>query len=138
MTPLTTEWLREAGAQLGPVAAYAIVLLGAALDFTILTPGATRAARARLAARAGDWQRSQDLAGELPRRARVQLARARRRQTDDPLEDAHARHRRTADLRAPPVAVYQSTMVEPVRCPTRLITHTLSAAIGVLKKKTRA
>ena len=33
----------------------------------------------------------------------------------DPLEDAHARHRRTADLRAPPVAVYQSTMVEPVR-----------------------
>jgi uncharacterized membrane protein len=37
LTPLTTAWLGEAGAETGPVAAYAIVLLGCAVAYTILT-----------------------------------------------------------------------------------------------------
>jgi uncharacterized membrane protein len=37
LTPLTTAWLGEAGAETGPVAAYAIVLLGCAIAFTLLT-----------------------------------------------------------------------------------------------------
>ncbi|MDP9256761.1 MAG: TMEM175 family protein [Actinomycetota bacterium] len=37
LTPLTTAWLGEAGVQTGPVAAYAIVLLGCAIAFTLLT-----------------------------------------------------------------------------------------------------
>jgi uncharacterized membrane protein len=37
LTPLTTDWLGEAGVKTGPVAAYAIVLLGCAIAFTLLT-----------------------------------------------------------------------------------------------------
>ena len=37
LTPLTTAWLGEAGAEGGPVAAYAIVLLGCAIAFSLLT-----------------------------------------------------------------------------------------------------
>jgi uncharacterized membrane protein len=37
VTPLTTAWLGEAGAEPGPVAAYAIVLLACAIAFTLLT-----------------------------------------------------------------------------------------------------
>ena len=37
LTPLTTAWLGEAGVKTGPVAAYAIVLLGCAFAFTLLT-----------------------------------------------------------------------------------------------------
>jgi uncharacterized membrane protein len=37
LTPLTTAWLGEAGVQTGPVAAYAIVLLGCAIAFSLLT-----------------------------------------------------------------------------------------------------
>ena len=37
LTPLTTAWLGEAGVQSGPVAAYAIVLLGCAIAYTLLT-----------------------------------------------------------------------------------------------------
>jgi uncharacterized membrane protein len=37
LTPLTTAWLGEAGVETGPVAAYAIVLLGCAIAFSFLT-----------------------------------------------------------------------------------------------------
>ena len=37
LMPLGTAWLGEAGAAPGPVAAYAIILLGAAIAYTILT-----------------------------------------------------------------------------------------------------
>ena len=37
LTPLTTAWLGEAGAETGPVAAYAIVLLGCAIAYSLLT-----------------------------------------------------------------------------------------------------
>jgi uncharacterized membrane protein len=37
LMPLATAWLGEAGVQTGPVAAYAIVLLGCAIAFTLLT-----------------------------------------------------------------------------------------------------
>ena len=37
LTPLSTAWLGEAGAEPGPAAAYAIVLLGCAIAFTLLT-----------------------------------------------------------------------------------------------------
>jgi uncharacterized membrane protein len=37
LTPLTTAWLGEAGVEPGPVAAYAIVLIGCALAYTLLT-----------------------------------------------------------------------------------------------------
>jgi uncharacterized membrane protein len=37
LTPIATAWLGEAGAKSGPVAAYAIVLLGCALSYTLLT-----------------------------------------------------------------------------------------------------
>jgi uncharacterized membrane protein len=37
LTPIATAWLGEAGAKSGPVAAYAIVLLGCALAYTLLT-----------------------------------------------------------------------------------------------------
>ena len=37
LTPLTTAWLGEAGVHEGPVAAYAIVLLGCAIAYTLLT-----------------------------------------------------------------------------------------------------
>jgi uncharacterized membrane protein len=37
LTPIATAWLGEAGVQPGPVAAYAIVLLGCALAYTLLT-----------------------------------------------------------------------------------------------------
>ena len=37
LTPLATAWLGEAGVEPGPVAAYAIVLLGCAIAFTLLT-----------------------------------------------------------------------------------------------------
>ena len=37
LTPIATAWLGEAGVEPGPVAAYAIVLLGCALAYTILT-----------------------------------------------------------------------------------------------------
>jgi uncharacterized membrane protein len=37
LTPIATAWIGEAGAEQGPVAAYAIVLLGCALAFTLLT-----------------------------------------------------------------------------------------------------
>jgi uncharacterized membrane protein len=37
LMPLGTAWLGEAGAKTGPVAAYAIVLLGCAIAFTLLT-----------------------------------------------------------------------------------------------------
>ena len=37
LMPLSTAWLGEAGAEPGPVAAYAIVLLGCAIAFTLLT-----------------------------------------------------------------------------------------------------
>src|SRR5262245_52061026 len=37
LVPLATAWLGEAKVESGPVAAYAIVLLGCALAFTILT-----------------------------------------------------------------------------------------------------
>ena len=37
LTPLTTAWLGEAGVETGPVAAYAIVLLGCAIAYTLLT-----------------------------------------------------------------------------------------------------
>jgi uncharacterized membrane protein len=37
LTPLATDWLGEAGVHQGPVAAYAIVLLGCALAYTLLT-----------------------------------------------------------------------------------------------------
>jgi uncharacterized membrane protein len=37
LTPLTTAWLGEAGAETGPVAAYAIALLGCAIAFSLLT-----------------------------------------------------------------------------------------------------
>jgi uncharacterized membrane protein len=36
LTPLATAWLGEAGVESGPVAAYAIVLLGCAIAYTIL------------------------------------------------------------------------------------------------------
>jgi uncharacterized membrane protein len=37
LTPLGTAWLGQAGVRQGPVAAYAIVLLGCAIAYTILT-----------------------------------------------------------------------------------------------------
>src|SRR5580765_7669963 len=37
LTPIATAWLGEAGVESGPVAAYAIVLLGCALAYTLLT-----------------------------------------------------------------------------------------------------
>ena len=37
LTPLATAWLGQAGAEPGPVAAYAIVLLACAISYTILT-----------------------------------------------------------------------------------------------------
>jgi uncharacterized membrane protein len=37
LTPIATAWLGEAGAKPGPVAAYAIVLLGCAVAYTLLT-----------------------------------------------------------------------------------------------------
>ena len=37
LTPIATAWLGDSGARPGPVAAYAIVLLGCALAYTILT-----------------------------------------------------------------------------------------------------
>ncbi len=37
LTPIATAWLGEAGAKSGPVAAYAIVLLGCAIAYTLLT-----------------------------------------------------------------------------------------------------
>ena len=37
LTPIATAWLGEAGVKAGPVAAYAIVLLGCAFAFTVLT-----------------------------------------------------------------------------------------------------
>ena len=37
LTPIATAWLGEAGAEPGPVAAYAIVLLGCAVAYTLLT-----------------------------------------------------------------------------------------------------
>ena len=37
LTPIATAWLGEEGVQSGPVAAYAIVLLGCALAYTLLT-----------------------------------------------------------------------------------------------------
>ena len=37
LTPIATAWLGEAGVEPGPVAAYAIVLLGCAIAYTILT-----------------------------------------------------------------------------------------------------
>jgi uncharacterized membrane protein len=37
LTPLATAWLGEAGVETGPVAVYAIVLLGCAIAYTLLT-----------------------------------------------------------------------------------------------------
>ena len=37
LTPIATAWLGEAGVEQGPVAAYAIVLLGCAIAYTLLT-----------------------------------------------------------------------------------------------------
>jgi uncharacterized membrane protein len=37
LTPIATAWLGEAGVESGPVAAYAIVLLGCAVAYTLLT-----------------------------------------------------------------------------------------------------
>jgi uncharacterized membrane protein len=37
LMPLGTDWLGESGVQTGPVAAYAIILLGCAIAFTLLT-----------------------------------------------------------------------------------------------------
>jgi uncharacterized membrane protein len=37
LTPLATAWLGESGVEAGPVAAYAIVLLGCAIAYTLLT-----------------------------------------------------------------------------------------------------
>ena len=37
LTPVATAWLGEAGVESGPVAAYAIVLLGCAVAYTVLT-----------------------------------------------------------------------------------------------------
>ena len=37
LTPLATAWLGESGVQPGPVAAYAIVLIGCAIAYTLLT-----------------------------------------------------------------------------------------------------
>ena len=37
LTPIATDWLGEAGVHEGPVAGYAIVLLGCALAYTVLT-----------------------------------------------------------------------------------------------------
>jgi uncharacterized membrane protein len=37
LTPLATAWLGESGVHQGPVAAYAIVLLGCAIAYTVLT-----------------------------------------------------------------------------------------------------
>ena len=37
LTPIATAWLGEAGVKTGPAAAYAIVLLGCALAYTLLT-----------------------------------------------------------------------------------------------------
>ena len=37
LTPIATAWLGEAGAEPGPVAAYAIVLLGCGIAYTLLT-----------------------------------------------------------------------------------------------------
>ena len=37
LTPLSTAWLGEAGAESGPVAAYSLVLLGCAIAFSLLT-----------------------------------------------------------------------------------------------------
>jgi uncharacterized membrane protein len=37
LTPIATAWLGEAGVKTGPVAAYAIVLLGCALAYSLLT-----------------------------------------------------------------------------------------------------
>src|SRR5579862_5757674 len=37
LTPIATAWLGQSGVEQGPVAAYAIVLLGCAISFTLLT-----------------------------------------------------------------------------------------------------
>jgi uncharacterized membrane protein len=37
LTPIATAWLGDAGVESGPVAAYAIVLLGCAIAYTLLT-----------------------------------------------------------------------------------------------------
>src|ERR1044072_1781641 len=37
LTPVATAWLGEAGVRTGPVAAYAIVLIGCAIAYTLLT-----------------------------------------------------------------------------------------------------
>jgi uncharacterized membrane protein len=37
LTPVATAWLGEAGVKSGPVAAYAIVLLGCAIAYTVMT-----------------------------------------------------------------------------------------------------
>ena len=77
LTPLATAWLGEAGAEPGPVAAYAIVLLGCAIAYTLLTllcspcTSRARSSRRRSAATARASSRS-----PLPRRARVLLLRS--------------------------------------------------------------
>ena len=59
LTPLTTAWLGEAGVETGPVAAYAIVLLGCAFAYTLLTLALLALHESGLAARAGHRPRPQ-------------------------------------------------------------------------------
>ncbi len=56
LTPLATAWLGESGAEQGPVAIYALVLLGCAIAYTLLTLAllAIHEDDSRLAAAIGD------------------------------------------------------------------------------------
>ena len=59
LTPVATAWLGESGAKTGPVAAYALVLIGCAVAYTLAHARPARAARAGVAARDRDRRRPQ-------------------------------------------------------------------------------
>ena len=72
LTPIATAWLGQSGVESGPVAAYAIVLLGCAIAYTLLTLALLASHERDSQARAGDRQRrqGQGVARRLPRRVR--------------------------------------------------------------------
>jgi uncharacterized membrane protein len=65
LTPIATDWLGESGVHQGPVAVYAIVLLGCAIAYTLLT-------LSLLALHESDSQLAQAIGGD--RKGKVSLA----------------------------------------------------------------
>ena len=89
LMPLSTAWLGEAGVEPGPVAAYAIVLLGCAIAFSLLTIAllALHESSSQLAQAIGRRPQGQDLARVLrrsPSRLRVRGALALDRAASSP------------------------------------------------------